>query len=220
VNNSYLFFRRNKPSIAVAKLSPNGLEIKNHLPNLIISHNDAPIDSMWHFKRGSFDFIIYSEYKGKGLKVARSVTGVLGPYETKNNLLINGEEYHEPSVIVENEKYHLLFGTKTGPLDFFLVDLQFDLFNWPYATTYPASEQPTVTSSTTEQTIETSTTADSAKGAVTCPVCPVCDVGPRLAPTELSESERQENKGSRSPKNSTYNFNFYNAVNIYNNKER
>jgi len=101
------------------------------LPNLAISNITKPIDSNWHFKRGNQDYLIFSERGGTGFQVARSSTGILGPYEKNNQFLISGDEFKEPNVIIENENYYLIFGSGKSH-KVFLVSLKWE-YDWPYA---------------------------------------------------------------------------------------
>jgi len=70
-----------EPRLAAARLTSDGLTAVEKLADLKISNTSKAISSNWHFKRGNWDYLIFSEFRGDGIQVARSSNGVLGPYE-------------------------------------------------------------------------------------------------------------------------------------------
>jgi len=133
----YLFYRLNDHAgLRVARLTSDGLRIivDDKFSNLEISNTSYPVDSSWHFARGNLDYLIFSEaLGGEGIQVARSSNGILGPYERSNQTLISGYKLKKPNLIIENEDYHLIFGSTTEEV--FLVSLKWDS-DWPYAVNF------------------------------------------------------------------------------------
>jgi len=72
--------------------------------------------------------------------VARSSNGVLGPYEKSNQILIFGKEFWEPNLIIENERYHLIYGSWHS--HFYLVSLKWHS-DWPYAVSFTSLSSET-----------------------------------------------------------------------------
>jgi len=182
-----------EPGLAVARLSSNGLTVVEKLANVKIN-TSKPIDSNWLFKRGNRDYLIFSENGGEGLYVARSSSGVLGPYERSNQVLILGNEFSEPNVIIENERYHLIFGI-WHKHEAYLVSLEWES-DWPYAVSFTSlsSETAPVSIPTTcpvPVTCPTPVTCPSCPVPLTCPepvTCPSCPV-PVTCPTPVTSPE-------------------------------
>jgi len=132
-DTSYLLFKEtgDDTGLKAAKLTTNGLGIEKSQKVANFSEN---IQTFWHFKHRSKDFIIFSEFVGSGLKVAKSDDGVLGPYRVGRHILIGNflrEDYQHPSVLEEDGNYHLIFGSAITQ-DVFLVSLNWEA-GWPYA---------------------------------------------------------------------------------------
>jgi len=97
----------------------------------------------------------------------------------------------EPTVVSENGKYHLVYGTGVEPFGLYLIDLKWDSDDWPYPANFssttqsqPASELP-----------------------MSCPVCK-CRPNPTVSCGDLQEKDEVVSK--------KYIFNFYDSpVNVY-----
>jgi len=128
--NVYLFYKEYWASERrVARLSSNGLAVEEKLKNLEITNYSGYLYSFWHLTRGNRHYLIFKD-SSRQLKVARSSNGVLGPYQTNNQPLISGGRFREPSVIIENGNYNLIFGSSLGKV--YLVGLKWES-EWPYA---------------------------------------------------------------------------------------
>jgi len=103
--------------------------------------------------------------------VARSSKGVLGPYEKNSQVLISGKDIREPSVIIVNENYHLVFESREEN-NVLLVSLNWES-DWPYAVTFRSILGETPASCPKPITCPE---------PVACPICPKCWPQPVLGP--------------------------------------
>jgi len=130
-NSIYIFYVLNyTPHLAVAKLTPDGLGIADDkFPKVEIKNSWNPINSLWHFKCGKNDYVIFSENGGDGLRVAKSENGVLGPYEASSKLLMLGQDLRVLNVIIEEGKFYLAYGPHHGKVNIVTLKWKGD---WPY----------------------------------------------------------------------------------------
>jgi len=236
----YIFYKLNsEPGLAVARLSSDGLTVVEKLANLKISNTSKPISSNWHFKRGELDYIIFSEVSGDGLYVAKSSNGVLGPYERSNQVFISGSEFAEPNVIIENGRYHLIFGSRSSNV--YLVSLEWDS-DWPYAvnfTSLSSETAPVSIPTTCPQPVPCPKSVSCSEPvAVTCPMpvpCPTCPEPVKCPlPVQIPKKQSAETQDEKLSKTvsseifgvddnkerSKYNIHFHDSViiNVYHHK--
>jgi len=100
----------------------------------------------------------------------------------------------EPSVVTENGKYHLVYGTGVEPFYLYLDDLEWGSDNWPYA-------------------VDFSGTCPTPELPKNCPVCE-CRVNPTMSFGYLSNLQEKDEAVSNK-----YIFNFY-GVPVNNNKNK
>jgi len=204
-----------EPGLAVARLSSDGLTVVDKLENLKISSTSKPIDTKWHFKRGNLDYLIFSEYGGDGFYVARSSHGILGPYERNSQILILGDEFKEPNVIIENERYHLIFGSWENK-NAYLVSLEWDA-DWPYAVNFTSLSSETAPASIPTPCPVSVTFSPT---PVTRPDCPdpKCPMPVQIAVKQSTETQDEKNDFDDNVERSKYDFHVHGnvVINVYN----
>jgi len=97
------------------KLSSDGLEVISNYSEIVIYNTEKSIYSSYHMKHDNVDYILFQDNTGS-LKVARSFSGLFGPYEHRQDPLIPGY-YAQPCVVrsVGNDEDVLIFDYSISP---------------------------------------------------------------------------------------------------------
>jgi len=126
----YIFYKRdwNAHSFRALKLTSDGLTLADSEEKEIkIGDSSAKVFTSWHFKRYSYDYLLYSNLPG--LRIARSSNGILGPYEVHDKVLVTGMA-SDPTVVQGTTKDSERLYFSKGTVGTFSAHLIWVMKNW------------------------------------------------------------------------------------------
>jgi len=137
----YIFYVQynNRTNFKSIKLTSDGLKIDDiGTTEIVLTNNFGTyVYTSWHLKHNNLDYLIFMESPSNpaDLKVAKSVDGILGPYEVRSDVLIQGA-YWEPSTVKDvSDNDTVLVVASYVPANIYVTNMKW-VNDWPVVTDF------------------------------------------------------------------------------------